>query len=114
MADIYFSSTTGKTVTVQLFTDTGAHGNPIAMVEIQSTGEYRCDLPVGVPAGKYLVVFFEGSEKLGSGVIEWDGQNEVASTNGVTPFDIKSALEAPGSKLDRAMKAAQAAEDQTA
>jgi hypothetical protein len=48
------------------------------MAEIGTTGEFYADIPSGTAAGKYLVVFFNGATKLTSGVLSWDGTQEVA------------------------------------
>lgn len=102
MADIYFSSTTGKTVTAQLYNDATSHGDPIPMSEIEATGEYVCDIPTGTPANKYLVVFFEAGEKLASGVMEWDG---VAEVNQSVKQMIDSAFSNVGSGLGQELLA---------
>jgi hypothetical protein len=77
MADIYLSSTTGKTVTAQLYSNATATGTPISMQEIATTGEYLCNVPPGTAAGKYLVVFVAAGLKIASGTLEWDGAAEV-------------------------------------
>jgi hypothetical protein len=77
MADIYFSGRPSMTVMAQLYNGTNATGAPISLEEIANTGEYHCTVPAGTPAGKYLVVFFAGAKKLGSGTMEWDGAAEV-------------------------------------
>lgn len=77
MADLNLSADTGLTVTAQLFNNATAVGLPIACTAIGTTGEYFANVPGGTAAGKYLAVFFAGTTKLASGVIEWDGTKEV-------------------------------------
>jgi hypothetical protein len=77
MADITLSAITGITPTVQLYLEETAVGTPITMTQIGTTGEYYCNMPADSYAGTYLVVFNNGSEKLTSGVLFWDGEKEI-------------------------------------
>lgn len=79
MADIYFSSRPNLMIEARLYSGTSPAG-AMSMLEITGTGEYLCDMPISKPAGRYLVVFFEGGKKLGSGFMRWDGVREVLST----------------------------------
>lgn len=76
MADIYFSSRPNKTIEAHLYDGT-RHLRTFPMAEIPNTGEYLCDMPSGTPEGRYMVVFFSGGKKLGSGFMRWDGAREV-------------------------------------
>lgn len=111
MADIHLSSQTGKAVTAQLYNNASPHGDPIPMAEIATTGEYFCNVPPNTPAAKYLVVFQAAGTKLSSGLLAWDGTQEVQISS--LPQAVRTALEADGGKLDAAMKAARAARLQT-
>lgn len=87
MADLNLSATTGLTVTAQLYLGSTASGTAIALTEIATTGEYSANMPTGKAAGTYLVVFLDSaSNKLASGLIEWDGAKEVlAATRDQVP-----------------------------
>ena len=78
-ADIYFSSTTGRTISAKMFAGEDEIGFSLALQEINTTGEYFGFVPEGTPPGTYLVVFYEAGVKLGSGTIQWDGNKEVIS-----------------------------------
>lgn len=76
--DLHLSAVTGLTVTARIYTMAGATvGSSFSVPEISTTGEYAANMPGGVSAGEYLVVFSASGEKIGSGVISWDGTKEV-------------------------------------
>jgi hypothetical protein len=77
MADITLSAITGITPTVQLYLEETAVGTPITMTQIDTTGEYYCNMPADSDAGTYLVVFNNGAEKLTSNILYWDGTKEI-------------------------------------
>lgn len=97
MADIYLSAMTGLSPTAQLYLNEIATGSPVAMTEIPSTGEYYGSVPGGTAAGKYLVILTNGSTKLGSGVLIWDGTKEIvhADLAGVATAAQVTALGSP-------------------
>ena len=78
MADLTLSASKGMTPTAQLYLNAVSVGSAISMAEIGTTGEFYADIPSGTAAGEYLVVFFNGATKLTSGVLSWDGTQEVA------------------------------------
>jgi hypothetical protein len=81
MADLTLSASNGMTPTAQLYLNAAPVGSAISMAEIGTTGEFYADIPSGTAAGEYLVVFFNGTTKLTSGVLIWDGTQEVAPLN---------------------------------
>jgi hypothetical protein len=85
MADLTLSASKGMTPTAQLYLNATSVGTAISMAEIGTTGEFYADIPSGTAAGEYLVVFFNGATKLTSGVLIWDGTQEVTSAAGMTP-----------------------------
>lgn len=80
MSDIYLSASTGMTVNARAYLNNVPYGSDIPMTEIGTTGEYYCDMQMGSPQGKYLIVFFNGTTKLSSGLMQWDGSKEVVAT----------------------------------
>jgi len=74
--DITLSASSGLTVTARLYRGGVAVGADFPMQEISGIGEYFCSMPANTLAGKYLIVFFSGGQKLTSTVIFWDGQAE--------------------------------------
>lgn len=76
--NLHLSAVTGLAVTARLYTMAGATvGSSFSVPEVSTTGEYAANMPGGVSAGEYLVVFSASGEKIGSGVIVWDGAKEV-------------------------------------
>ena len=112
MADLNLDATeSGLSVTASLFEHGEAVLEAIPMLEIANTGVYYADIPNGTQAGVYNVIFFAAGEKIASGLLRWDGMQAAGPQ---TTGDIVNALEAEGGKIDRAMQAAQSADDQTA
>jgi hypothetical protein len=76
MSDIILSATTGLSPTAKLYLN-NTFVVTVEMEEIDSTGEYFCDMPVGSLPGTYLVIFYDGTEKLTSSILYWDGTKEI-------------------------------------
>lgn len=73
-------SYTGLTVVADLYESDGTvEATAVATTEVGSTGVYFGDMPAAA-ADKYVVVFREGVNHLGSGEIEWDGTAEITET----------------------------------
>lgn len=82
MFDISLSYETGKSVSANLITSAGSVQLQINMTELGATGEYVASLASeSVPAGKYVVVFYEGTVKLTSTTLLWDSAREVTAVD---------------------------------
>lgn len=77
MAPITLSARNGQSITFSLYLNGTLVSAGLAMTEIGTTGEFYADMPTGTAAGEYLVVFFDGAQKIASGVLNWDGAQEV-------------------------------------
>lgn len=87
MADLTLSASNGMTPTLRLYLNAAVVGGAISMTEIGTTGEFYADVPSGTAAGEYLVVFYNGTNKLTSGILQWDGTKEVVPS-GATAEDV--------------------------
>lgn len=92
MADLTLSASTGMTPTAQLYLNAASVGSAISMAELGTTGEFYADIPSGTAAGEYLVVFFDGTTKLTSGVLIWDGTQEITATSSIAKLKSLIAL----------------------
>lgn len=75
--EIYIAAVTGLTPSLQLYQGSSTVGSPFAATEIGTTGDYVASVPGAVALGIYLVLATAGDEKLGSGLLFWDGTKEV-------------------------------------
>jgi hypothetical protein len=87
MYDLTLSASHGMTPTAQLYLNAVAVGSAIPMTEIGTTGEFYANIPSGTAAGEYLVVFNTGTTKLTSGILQWDGTQEV-TPGGASAADV--------------------------
>ena len=109
MADLTLSASKGMTPTAQLYLNATSVGSAISMAEIGTTGEFYADIPSGTAAGEYLVVFFNGATKLTSGVLSWDGTQEVAiPTASETAAAVLGANVEAGATLAQSLRLANA------
>lgn len=80
MADeIYINAVQGLVVTLQLYQGSSTVGSPFSAIEIGATGIYVASVPGGVALGIYMVLAMAGDERLGSGLLYWNGEKEVTS-----------------------------------
>lgn len=69
--------TPAQTVTVQILTeDLVPVGSLIATTEPE-TGMYMGSVPGGTAAGSYIIAFYDGSDIIADGELEWSGTEEV-------------------------------------
>lgn len=99
MTSINLSAKPGIQPTAQLYAQGLPTGPALPMSEVAGTGEYTADPAPGTPAGQYLVVFFEGTRKLASGVLEWDGEREVQCASQTSLTAVATAVQAIGTPL---------------
>lgn len=78
MNEIYINAVQGLVVTLQLYQGSSTVGSPFSATEIETTGIYVASVPNGVALGIYLVLALAGDEKLGSGLLYWNGEQEVS------------------------------------
>ncbi len=70
-------ATSGLSITAQLFQTGVTVGSPITCTEVGATKFYSGDMPA-ITAGTYQVVFYDtGITPLSSGVIAWNGTEEI-------------------------------------
>jgi hypothetical protein len=110
MNEILLSSTTGLTVTIQLYLSGSTVGSPFSMNEVGTTGEYYANMPGGLSAGEYMLIFTDGGSKIASGYVSWDGTRELHDTwdalrvlhgrSGSYGEQVESNLDAIKSKTD--------------
>lgn len=68
---------TGQTVTVTILdTSLGVLQSGLATTEV-GTGNYVGSVTAGLIAGSHIVNFFNGATAIASGIIYWDGEQEV-------------------------------------
>ena len=76
--NIYRFSSGLLNVTCQIYFSGAQVGAAVTLAEIGSTQNYSADFPVAITTeGVYNLIFFEGSDYVGSGEIRWDGTQEV-------------------------------------
>ena len=73
----------GSTVTVKVYTEALVQvGTDILAYEV-SGGNYLADMPPA-PAALYIIGFYDGSDLIAEGTINWDGVKEVSGTEAVS------------------------------
>lgn len=75
--EIYISAITGLTPSCQLYSGSSTVGSPFNATEIGTTGIYLASVPNGVAFGIYMVLATAGEERLGSGLLYWNGTQEI-------------------------------------
>ena len=75
--EIYIQAVTGLTPSCQLYSGSSTVGSPFNATEIGTTGIYLASVPGGVALGIYMVLAMAGDERLGSGLLYWNGEQEV-------------------------------------
>jgi hypothetical protein len=83
MYDLWLSYKPARTVTAQLYLDNTPYSSAFATSEVGGIGEYYANVPSGTAANEYVVVFFDGSTKVVSGVLDWDGTKEIKTADSV-------------------------------
>jgi hypothetical protein len=79
--ELNIALSTGLTVTAQRFSAGASVGSAITMSEVGSSGFYSGNM-TGT-AGTYQLAFLAGGTNVGSGVIIWDGTNELSVADSV-------------------------------
>jgi hypothetical protein len=90
MYDLWLSYKPAKTVTAQLYLDNAPYSAAFATSEVGGIGEYYANVPSGTAANEYVVVFFDGSTKVVSGVLDWDGTKEVTQAQSILNTTVES------------------------
>jgi hypothetical protein len=75
-APLNLSYVSGRTVTASLYADNVLQVSGIATTD-RGQGEYYGSLPCGTPANNYVVVFLDSGQKVASGLLYWNGTQEV-------------------------------------
>jgi hypothetical protein len=85
---------TGLTVTARVYNESGSPvGSDVTCSEVGSTAIYIGDMP-SAAAGTYGVRFIASGEAVGSGVIEWDGTQEITGRDIVSDIaDVQTAVD---------------------
>lgn len=99
MTSIHLSAKPGIQPQAQLYLQGVPTGPALALQEIPGTGEYATQPAPGTPAGQYLVVFYDGTRKIASGLLDWDGSQEVAPATQTSLTAVSAAVQAIGQPL---------------
>ena len=68
----------GLTVTAKIYGNGSQVGSNISCIESPTVpGYYTGTVPGSVTAGKYIVGFYNNNSLIGSGILDWDGTEEI-------------------------------------
>lgn len=98
---------TGLTVVADIVSGISVISQDVSLFERGSTGHYYANMPSGIAAGNYLVIFKSASKIVGSGSIAWDGSSEILISE--LSQGIVSEIERPAGLLKSAKDQAQIA-----
>lgn len=98
-SEIYINAVTGLTPTLQLYQGSSTIGGTFNATEIGATGIYVASTPNGVALGIYMVLAMAGTERLGSGLLYWNGTQEI------TPMEYDEIHKIQGLDASNAMTA---------
>lgn len=74
-------SQSGLNINISLYNSLGVEvSTGIQSIEVSNNAIYLADMP-NVPADNYIVRFFNGSNFITQGNIDWDGENEIDYSN---------------------------------
>lgn len=105
MAGLHLSAYPSMKVVARIYRDATAVGADIPMTEIEGIGEYYANVPSGLAEGKYLVVFLSDGSKIASGILAWDGTEEIDLAHIEKTQSQSNSSNAVGwEKLDRILK----------
>lgn len=99
MSSIHLSARPGLKPVARLYLQGIRVGPDLDLQEVADAGEYATDPAPGTPAGRYLVVFYDGLRKIASGLLDWDGAQEIAPATQTGLSDVSDAVQALGQPL---------------